>query len=83
VNQARDGKPLRMIGTNEDISKERLIQEELKEKYEQLALTETGRRKVHNKAKSRFLANMSHEIRTPMNGVSCYYTIASIQAESH
>ncbi|MGI6424024.1 MAG: response regulator [Tepidanaerobacteraceae bacterium] len=70
---SEDGKPLRMIGTNEDISKERLIQEELKEKYEQLALLKQKAESAY-KAKSRFLANMSHEIRTPMNGV-----IATIQ----
>jgi len=63
-----NGEPLRMIGTHEDISKERLIQEELKERYEQLELLKQEAESA-SKAKSQFLANMSHEIRTPMNGV--------------
>ncbi len=63
-----EGNPIRMVGTNEDITKEKRIQEELKEKYKQLELLKREAEKA-NKAKSQFLANMSHEIRTPMNGV--------------
>ena len=68
-----EGNPIRMVGTNEDITKEKRIQEELKEKYKQLELLKREAENA-NKAKSQFLANMSHEIRTPMNGV-----IATIQ----
>ncbi|MEM7182928.1 MAG: PAS domain-containing protein, partial [Spirochaetota bacterium] len=61
IIRSSSGKALRMIGTNWDITKEKLIQESLK-----LAKEEAEKA---NKAKSEFLANMSHEIRTPLNGV--------------
>lgn len=65
---SEDGNPLRMIGTNEDITDKKLVELELQEKCKQLEkLKEVA--EDTNKAKSRFLANMSHEIRTPMNGI--------------
>jgi PAS domain S-box-containing protein len=68
ISWSKDGKPLRMIGTNEDISDRKVIEEELREKYKQLELLKQEADSA-NKAKSLFLANMSHEIRTPLNGV--------------
>ena len=56
-----DGKPLRMIGINRDITENRLAAQQLeiaKEKAEE-----------SDRLKSAFLANMSHEIRTPLNGI--------------
>lgn len=55
------GNAVRMIGTNWDITMEKLFQESLKSAKEEADRA--------NKSKSEFLANMSHEIRTPLNGV--------------
>ncbi len=56
-----EGKPLRMLGTHADITRERQAQEEL-ESAKEAALAAA-------QAKSEFLATMSHEIRTPLNAV--------------
>ncbi len=63
-----DGKPLRMVGTNEDITDKKIIEQELKEKYNQLEQLKKQAEDA-NKSKSLFLANMSHEIKTPLNGI--------------
>jgi PAS domain S-box-containing protein len=54
-------KPLRAIGTHLDISRQKEIENELKEAKEKAENAD--------KLKTAFLANMSHEIRTPMNGI--------------
>ncbi|MDP4088396.1 MAG: PAS domain S-box protein, partial [Bacillota bacterium] len=68
ISWTEDGRPLRMMGTNEDISDRKVIEEELKNKYKQLEILKQEAEEA-NKAKSLFLANMSHEIRTPLNGI--------------
>ena len=78
INWTDSGKPLRMVGTAEDISDRKLIELELKEKNKQLESLKQEADNA-NKAKSIFLANMSHEIRTPMNGILA--TIQLLQLE--
>lgn len=56
-----DGNPLRMIGTNWDITR-------LKQAGQAMQQAKVAAEQLAN-SKSEFLANMSHEIRTPMNAV--------------
>ena len=62
------GRPVKMVGTNEDITDRKLIEEQLAEKCRLLELSRKEADRA-NQAKTKFLAGISHEIRTPMNGI--------------
>ncbi len=65
---ASDNRPLRVLGTCEDITIHKQIAYELIDKNNELEYLMSETIKANN-AKSLFLANMSHEIRTPLNGI--------------
>ncbi|QQS07257.1 MAG: CHASE domain-containing protein [Fibrobacterota bacterium] len=75
VHHDGDGRPTRLIGTNWDITDNKLAEAKLLDANADLqeanlrANELTVRAESASMAKSEFLANMSHEIRTPMNGV--------------
>jgi hypothetical protein len=79
VSRDVNEKPLRMIGTQADISNQRSLLEELKQHRNQLEMlisrrtaeleTAKALAEAANSSKSAFIANMSHEIRTPMNAI--------------
>jgi PAS domain S-box-containing protein len=75
VERNAHGKPVRMVGTNWDITAQKLAADALLETNRQLEQESVRANQLAfeaekaTRAKSEFLANMSHEIRTPMNGV--------------
>jgi PAS domain S-box-containing protein len=70
-----NGKPVKLLGSVQDITERKRTEEELQEtnRHLEAAIARSNEMAIQaemaNAAKSEFLANMSHEIRTPMNGV--------------
>ena len=87
-----DGKPLRSVGTVQDISELHQVEEELRrhrDHLEEVVLERTAEmREAQNKAeranaaKSEFLSRMSHELRTPLNAVLGFGQLLEMDAES-
>jgi two-component system, sensor histidine kinase and response regulator len=73
--RAEDGRALRMVGVNWDITEALRAEQELRrhrDHLEELVAERTAAAEAANRTKSAFLANMSHEIRTPMNAILGY-----------
>jgi PAS domain S-box-containing protein len=56
-----NGKPIRWVGMNQDITEQARIERNLRDAKEAA--------EAANSAKSQFLANISHELRTPLNAI--------------
>ena len=74
VSRRRDGSPLRIVGTHQDIGVQ-------KAREEQLVVAKEEADKA-NKAKSEFLALISHEVRTPLNGITSVLELLGEEPEA-
>ncbi len=87
----KDGKPIRMLGTNMDITEIKTAEAELiryKEHLEEEIKLRTAdlifardSAESANKAKSEFLSSMSHELRTPLNAILGFGQILKLDSD--
>ncbi len=68
IGRSPEGEALRMYGTHDDITHEKLREEALRDANARLQ-DANARAENASRAKGDFLANMSHEIRTPLNAI--------------
>jgi PAS domain S-box-containing protein len=68
------GNPAKIIGIKQDITKQVLYEQELKQVSE--------KSKESEKLKTAFLANVSHEIRTPLNGILGFSSLLTRKSNS-
>ena len=82
VQRGNSGRPLRMIGTNWDITGFKQTEVQLKDYSDQLKHKNDELKEAMivveqaGRAKGEFLANMSHEIRTPLNAIIGFSALA-------
>ncbi len=75
VVRDEDGRALRFVGTNWDITQIRTLSDQLARERDLLVQTAENlldakqAAETANRAKTEFLTTMSHELRTPMNGI--------------